>query len=471
MLSALQNHPEVIHAVAIASQLKTDVYLVGGAVRDCVLGRQDIEDIDIVVTRAYEEFVRELTTALKGKAIPWDFDQSRIFFKESDAWRHIDVAQCKGPDIVSDLEKRDFTINAMAVDLQAFLKDQSFVILDPLHGQRDIKEKRVALCGRTSFTDDPLRMLRAIRIARQTGFSISPDTFGVIKNQAHLLKNTAVERIKKELFTVLALPNVCDSIDELYASGVLSQLVPIVDGFTAIEQSEPHQFSLLEHSIKTVASVEDVIVSVSEASPIGSYLDEPLEEGVTRKALLMFIALMHDSGKCKTQKNCSGRITFHGHDSVGAEINGEAAKNCGLGKRCRKIVQCVTKQHMRVLQLSMLETITERAKNRLISDCPDCFIETALLAVADSKATSDAREYDNEAARITTLVNDLLSLYYSMRDETDAAPAVSGNDVISILGLSEGPEVGRILRDLYELECTGRISSREEALEWLKQQK
>ena len=250
---------------------------------------------------------------------------------------------------------------------------------------------------------------------------------------------------------------------------MLSTLLPEISGWEDYPQCPPHQFNLLEHCLKTVEHLEGMLTRYARQIP--AYLAEVLEEGVTRRSVLFFAAFLHDSGKPAAAHEVAGKRCFLGHDQKGALINRSAARRLGLGRRCRRMIERITENHMRLLQLSFLEKISERAKLRYLRDSEDVAVEVVLLSIADMLATSAAPAYRMQHQTACALGEELLANAFSPAAEQRDGNLLNGRDVVAELGIEAGPQVGEILAELHLGERQGLINNREEAIAWLKTRK
>lgn len=444
--------------------------------RDALMGFFCSKDCDFVVVEKFDEIVQTFADKAHGKIIAWDFLQTRIVYRQKGSHVSVDFAQSKGLDIASDLTNRDFTINALAIDLKSLFFDTQPEIVDVLNGRRDLEGKIIRTCSSAAFDDDPLRILRGIRFAREFGFAIEPQTFYLMKEKTLLLERVSRERVKKEFFTILNLPGIEKSLDELMDLGAFQLLIPEINDFAGISQSYPHEDNLFDHSRKTSAGLELFLKNLEYpftdyADDIKNHLDETIEEGVTRRALLMLSGLLHDCGKTTTRSLHENKTTFYGHDSEGAALNKKIAIRLGLGRHAQKLVELITKNHMRILQLSLLQKITERAKVRLIRDIEEVFWEIILLAIADTMATGSGSAYAERVGGLKNIAIDLVHRRYSLSYETLARPLLTGCEVMAILAIAEGPEVGMLLKELYAREKDGLLNTREDAILWLQEKK
>jgi len=476
-LHKLKDLPPVQIACQLARETGVPIYLVGGAVRDTLTGVFFAGDCDFAVGGKFEEIVAAFTHRIKGHAIPWDFHQTRIVYRTAlGGLESVDFAQCKAPDIDGDLRLRDFTINAMAFDLRRLCETGDPALIDPLGGRQDLQNKIIRMCSSRSFDDDPLRMLRAVRFARQFGYTIDFPTFSLCTEKHALITGVSTERIKKELFTILHLPTPAVSLRQLMQMGFMGIFLPQIAGWPHVEQCAPHEHTLFEHSMLTVEKLTHIFDDLAALCPasarsVHQYFDEVLEEGVTRRALLVFTALLHDSGKPGAAQEVGGKRHFHGHEQSGAIINKAIAERLGLGRRCRRAVELATANHMRLLQLSLLEQPTPRAKVRLVRDCEDVVVEVVLLAIADMMATSSDPAYLLRLESTRALAAELIKKFFETTLEQGNQQLLTGSDIMSELAIDSCPRVGQLLQELHRAEREGRINTRDEALAWLKTKK
>lgn len=476
-LQKLKDLTPVQIACQLARETGVPMYLVGGAVRDALTGVFSHGDCDFAVAGRFDDIVGAFASRVKGHAIPWDFHQTRIVYRTAaGAYESVDFALCKTPDIDGDLRLRDFTINAMAFDLRRLCETGDPALIDPLGGRQDLQNKIVRMCSSRTFDDDPLRMLRAVRFARQLGYTIDFSTFSLCTEKHNLITGVSIERIKKELFTILHLACPALSLRQLMQMGFMGLFLPQLASWVGVEQCPPHEHNLLEHSMLTVERLTDILdggaaLDPASARRVGQYLAEVLEEGVTRRALLVFATLLHDSGKPGAAQEADGKLHFHGHDQEGSRINKAIAERLGLGRRCRRIMELATANHMRLLQLSLLEQPTERAKLRFVRDCEDVAVEVLLLAIADMMATSSDQAYLLRLETARALAAELLEKILDAPCVQDKDLLLTGKDIMDELDVEEGPRVGKLLHELNLAERQGRINTREEAMAWLKARK
>ncbi|MFQ6020246.1 MAG: hypothetical protein ACE5KW_05775, partial [Dehalococcoidia bacterium] len=242
-----------------------EAYLVGGFLRDTLLGR-DSRDVDISVAADTISLSRELAAALGGNSFPLGTDRAedrqvaRILLPDNSL--HIDLKPLPD-DIASDLLRRDYSIDAMAVPLSDGLLSEPLSIIDPHGGQTDLRERLVRVISEDAFHRDPLRLLRGVRLSAQLGFRLEPATVALIRGNSHRLAEAAPERQRDELMRILALPRAAPALRQLDEFGLLGQIVPEVEATRGVEQPKEHQWDVFHHLLEAVGRL-DMMLSETE---------------------------------------------------------------------------------------------------------------------------------------------------------------------------------------------------------------
>jgi poly(A) polymerase len=471
-LSALRLHPIVQTVSRIAQDVRAPVYLVGGAVRDALCGFERVHDFDFALFDGFDELVAAFARSQRGTVIPWDVDQQRVVFRQGGSRITADFSRMRKADITLDLQLRDFTVNAMALALH----EPGTCLIDPLGGQADIQARCLRMCSEQAFEADPLRMLRAFRFARQLSCAIEPLTLASIHRSSALIVRSARERVKRELFAILHAPEREASLRALFESGLLAQLLPDIAVMDGVQQSAPHEHTLFEHCLRTAGFLDEALRIMQARrgdlqAQCGEYLNQSLEEGVTMMALLSFAALLHDIGKPACASEHGGRIHFYGHERSGARIIRRMARGVGLGRTAQSMLAALVENHMRILHMSLLESVSERAKARFVRDCGPAAAGVCLLAIADSLATGASPAYRQPSQHMRAIAAELCARILVSSDLQETAPLLTGADVMAVLQTTQGPQVGRILKQSAQLERDGTLQDREAALAWLRNQK
>jgi len=325
----------------------------------------------------------------------------------------------------------------------------------------------------SALRDDPVRIMRGIRIARKYGFTIDPSLKQAMQAERGLLAETAPERVRTELFKIMDTRGMYDSLTLMQEVGILEILIPEVSSFHECKQGDHHRYDLWEHSLRTAREMESVLEGIKRLWPASSfslndYFQGWVEGDVRQSALLKFTAFLHDIGKPLTRRMEEGRIRFFGHELEGGMINRQVARRLKLGKKAQRYMETVTKNHMRILNLALAPKITQRAKYRFFRDLGDTGLDILLLSLADALATGKDREGTEECERIASTVDSFMDYYFIEFGRQPIKPLLSGNDIMKIFGMSEGARVGGLLDLVKEAEAQGEVATREEAIAFLK---
>ena len=299
----LRSDERISLLAALAERFGVQVYLVGGCLRDVVMGRP-VHDYDFVLSGAEEELPVEFADRNRGSFFWLDRErrQSRVVIGRGENAVTCDFAPIRGNGIQDDLALRDFTINALALPVSS----ESGGLLDPMQGLRDITAGMVRSCGEGSFDDDPLRLLRAVRFAVTLGFSIDAETWQEMLKRPLLLEGVAGERIRDELFLIFVARNVANSLELLRDSGLLPLILP------GICQNGEYLPDLARRSAFAVAT-EKVLddcerLFPAEREQLAAHLQRPAEGGIPLFALLKLAAFLSGEDAREQIKSCGDRI-------------------------------------------------------------------------------------------------------------------------------------------------------------------
>ena len=324
------------------------VYLVGGAVRD-VLMMRPLHDMDFVVIGSAANVAKKLADELEGGFYMLDEERdiARVVLKQDHGKKfYLDFSALRAENLFKDLTSRDFTINAMAVNIS-----QPELLIDPLKGVKDIKAGYLQICNPNSFKDDPIRVIRAVRMAIQFNLKITENTIYALKQEVPNLHKISQERIRDELFRILESKNIASAIRLLEELGILQTIWPDLSTLKNVEQGSTHAYDVWEHTLSTVSGLEDlwdVLVGEFEeekasnlllgtaAANLGCYRDQleehfqkSINQARSRKSLLFYAALYHDIGKPAAKSiREDGEISFRGHDEAAIAMVKDASRNC-----------------------------------------------------------------------------------------------------------------------------------------------
>ncbi|MEW6658209.1 MAG: HD domain-containing protein [Thermodesulfobacteriota bacterium] len=452
----------------LAAARGVQVYLVGGTVRELALGRP-APDLDLAVSARTLDLARDLAQALGGTFVLLDEAErtARVVWQGE----ILDLAEFRAPTLEEDLRARDFTINALALDLEALLGRQPLVLIDPWGGLNDLAQGLIRVVRPQNFHKDPLRLLRAYRFAATHGFRLTPETAAAIPAYLPEFARVAGERVRQELFILLAAPRAAAILQDMEQSGLLTRIFPECLDMQGVEQNGFHHLDVFRHSLLTAAYVEEVLAAPEKyfgklAGALTDYVRAP-----SQAVLLKLAALFHDVGKPQVQgrRTDPDRYTFYYHERVGVEIFTAAALRLRLSQAETKTVTRLISLHMRpflLLPAFREGELTPRALGRLVRaarpDLPGLFI----LAMADSLAGQGPQK----PADAETMLADLAAAAYRFLKERiepqERQPRLlTGHDLIKVLGLQPGPRFREILTAVEEAQWEGAIQSRQEALE------
>jgi putative nucleotidyltransferase with HDIG domain len=435
-------------------------FLVGGTVRDLLMSRLGY-DIDLVLDGDVMETARSFARVSGGAFITMD-EEHQIARVVVDKTRVFDFALLRGT-IDEDLALRDFPINSMALSLP----EGRFH--DPLRGIDDVNGRLLRLASDRSFTDDPLRMVRAFRLALELGFSIDCSVFEGINHHAPLIHLVSKERVRDELFRILRLTSF-PTIVAMADCGLLFQLFPVLEAQKDLEQGDYHHLDLWHHTLLTLKMLEDLLRSPHLLgphipAPLGEYLGGILAGERDRRANLKLCALLHDVGKPLCRKEDMGRVSFISHEREGARIVGRVLEQYRMSAKEIEF-QCRLVEH-HLLPLHLARSRIEhkgRSYRQFFRKAGEESPAVLLLSWGDIEASRGPLNGPDAVARHHMMTLELLDLYFSRSPLAKPPRLLSGDDIKHELGIPQGEMVGKILADLEEASALGEVVTRDDAL-------
>jgi len=472
----------------VRAMLPSDVqaFLVGGAVRDALISRPT-HDLDFVVSKDAIQTARKVADQLGAAFYPLDKDRDygRVILAEPPDNRLVlDFAPFESPDLESDLRARDFTINAMALDLRS-----PQALLDPLGGAADLRNKQLRACSPFSFTTDPLRVIRGVRLASDFDFRIQRETRELMRQAAPLLAQVSAERLRDEIFRILGSARQSAALHALDLLGVIPVVLPELTDLKGVLQSPPHINDVWNHTLDVVQRLSLILdVLGPNQSPdsaaslhlglltlrigrfreqIHNHLATPPNADRPLRLLLLLAALYHDIGKPQTWSvDEDGRIRFFEHEQVGEQIITQRARQLQLSNPEIARLKTIVRHHMRPLLLAQTgHPPTRRAIYRFFRDTGPAGVDVCLLSLADVFATYGHTLPQDIWIEHLDVVRTLLEAWWERSEESiSPVPLVTGDDLILEFGLEPGPTIGELLENIREAQATGQISNRREAL-------
>jgi poly(A) polymerase len=444
------------------------VWVVGGAVRDAALGLR-IEDLDLAVAGDPAPFARAVGRELGEHA----FELSAEF----GTWRvagpgghgQVDLTVLRGPGIEADLAARDFTVGAVAVPLRGGEP------IDPLGGLADLEGRLLRSVGEDSFTADPLRLLRAARLAAELELAIETRTAELARASAAHAADPAGERQLAELRQLLGGPDPLRGLALLEDLGLTAVVLPELEALRGVEQGPNHHLDVYDHTIAVLEHTLEIEADLDRfagerADEVASLLAEPLADEISHGTALRFGALFHDIGKPATRGERDGFVSFIGHDREGAEI---IAGICARLRASRKLTQ-----HLRGLALHHLRLgfmireapLPPRRVHEYLRATEPVSADVTLLTVADrlsARGVGPIASPEMVEGHLS-LARQLIAAALDWRREGPPAPLLRGDELAAELGIAAGPQLGELLAALEAAQYAGEVTTRAEAVEFAR---
>ena len=466
-------------------------YLVGGYLRDLYSGQSTL-DVDLAVDGDAVGLAKALADQTNGAFVLLGGERqvARVVLPlpppgATVANIHrdgavIDLARLRGGGIVQDLAMRDFTVNAMAVELASASGEASlWPVLDPFNGRADVNARLLRAVRPGVFQDDPIRPLRAVRLAAQLGLHVEDATEKLLRRDGALVTRASPERRRHEFLKALAQPRAAQNLRMMDTAGILGALFPELETGRGVEQPREHYWDVFTHHLETAARVEEILSSEHRASlptlravPWQPWLDghfrEHLGDGHTRATVLKLTALLHDVAKPQTRTFSEDhRIRFFGHAEQGAAQAASALRRLRLSERLVKHVRTIIANHLRPNQMAQRGQLpTKRALYRYYRDVGDASVDTVYHCLADYLAARGPWLTQSEWEEQCALMAHILP---SREEETVATlpKLVDGNDLQEMFNMRPGPDFRTLLETVREAQAAGDVSTREQALSLL----
>jgi tRNA nucleotidyltransferase/poly(A) polymerase len=466
------------------------VYLVGGAVRDHLLNRL-AHDLDFAVIGDTRQVARKVADRLNANLFMLDDERATvrvIYRSEQEETIYLDFVMLAQDDLETDLRLRDYTINAMALNVA-----QMDELSDPCGGLADLRHKRLRICSPEALLTDPLRVLRGIRQSVAFQLSILPETAQAMRTALPFLPRVSVERQRDELFKMLEGSGPATCLRLMDTLGILPYLLPELESLKGISQTVPHIYDAWEHSLKTVDwldillntiivpyqenKVNDLVLGLA-AMRLGRFREKlrdhfnvPFNTYRGRRGVMMLAALYHDIAKPGSfSQGEDGQAHFYGHDQAGANLVKQRGQMLLLSHLEVTYLHTVAANHMRIHQLAALdEAPTRRAVYRFFRDTGPAGVDLCLLSLADTLATYGPTLPIDLWKRELDVALVMLEAWWERPVEAiQPEPLVRGDELMAHFGLRPGPLVGQLLEILREAQAAGEVQNHAEALALMK---
>ncbi|ACC98788.1 Metal-dependent phosphohydrolase [Elusimicrobium minutum Pei191] len=476
---------------------------VGGCLRDSILKRPS-GDVDIALPKEnIKKYALTLAKKLSATAFEMDakFGVWRLITKKGNL--QIDLTAFQGKDLKQDLQRRDFTINALAypVSAQPEIKlltetSKTFVritklknkeIIDLATSVKDIKNKTVKMSNNKVFKEDPLRSLRAFRTATELGFKIDKKTLEQIKKDAKQINKSAGERIREELVRIFNQNNTKKHLEDMDRCGLLTALFPILEDQRRCAEVYYGKGGVLKHTLLVVDAAEYLLNNTKKVFP---KYHKKLEKFTKDKTLYKMAALLHDVAKPATAKEMEGRLRFFFHEAVGAKIAEDILKKLRYSTAQTRMICAMIREHLRPSNLASNDVLTDKAVYKFFRDMGEAGVPMLLLCWSDYcsyitrnqlfkilplttkpvMTIDESKEKGNvsKTLRHMQVVNHLFKKYFEQTPKINPPKIIDGKEIMTALKIKPGPVIGEILEAVALAQVEGKVKNKSDAVKFIK---
>lgn len=425
-----------------------EIYLVGGAVRDMIMGKP-VDDWDFTTNATPEQILKVFpdayynnrfgtvgVPATEGSGFnPHEITTFRSEEEYSDARRPDKVTW--GTSLTEDLKRRDFTINAIAL-----AKNEECELMDPYDGQKDIKKRLIKAVGEPNerFSEDALRLMRAVRIASELNFKIEEKTLHAIKANASLINKIAKERVRDELLKIVASMHPVEGITLFRETGLMDEILPELSKTFGVEQKSPGRHHIYD---------------------VGTHCLMSLKHCNSTDSITRFATLIHDIGKPQTFKIINGTITFYNHEMVSAKIARNIAERLRFSKDQKDKLVTLVRWH----QFTVDEHQTDSAIRRFIRHVGKENIDEMLALRTGDRLGGGAKETSWRLEEFKKRLIEVQKEPFTVHDLK-----ITGHDIMKELNIKPGPEIGKILNQIFNEVVEKKVpNKKKELVSWLKE--
>jgi putative nucleotidyltransferase with HDIG domain len=439
-------------------------WVVGGAVRNALLG-EEVRDIDLAVDPgSEEEAARALAQAAGGFAFPLSAEHATWRAVAADEAWHADVTALRGEGIETDLRARDFSVNAVAVPLAGGEP------IDPTGGLGDSAARVLRAVSERAFADDPLRLLRAPRLAARYGLELEPGTAALARSEAGRAAGPAGERQFAELSGMVAGPAPLRALGLLDELGLTAVVLPEVEAMRGLAQTANHHLDVHAHTLAVLEQQLEIEGDLPRfcgeaAAAMGELLGEPLADELTRGEALRFGALLHDIGKPASRGEIEGRVTFIGHDREGATLIASLCRRLRTSRRLSEHLQGLALHHLHLGFMVHDRPLSRRRVYDYLRETEPVGPDVTLLTAADRLAARGEGPLASEemVAAHLELVREMLPEALAWHVDPPRPP-LSGDELAAEAGIEPGPRMGEVLEELRAAAFCGEVVDRAGAL-------
>jgi tRNA nucleotidyltransferase/poly(A) polymerase len=438
--------------------LPRQVYLVGGSVRDLLLGRRPL-DLDLAVAGNPRTFARRLAAHTGGRIVPLG-KPGLMLYRIVSGSRIMDVSAVAGRSISEDLQRRDFTINALAVDVAGG------DIIDVCDGRADLATGRVRMVSPSAFEQDPVRLIRAFRMAAVLRFEVSPETAAAVRDQAMLITKPAGERIRNELLKILETGRAAETITQMADCGLLSAMLPELGALRKERPDQKPRWNRFEHTLRAFSEIENLLADPRTVIPCDI---DPMVWSLASipAAILKLSILLHELARPSADRNNLRRfqplpVDFDAVKRICARLK--------MSKRQTHYIDFIAQKHrwpFLLFEAHRRKRLSDRAVSRFFmtaaNKTPDLFIHAA------ADAAVGTCEIGGQKKSFAGFTKGLLRRYFTeFLPRKNSPPLLTGRDLIDLLGLQPAPFFKSLLTRVEADRLAGRLQTKEEAIRRVK---
>ena len=442
------------------------VWVVGGAVRDAVLGRP-VLDADLAVEGDPAEAARAIAAGSRAPAfqLSGEFATWRVLLADGG---HLDLTALRGGGLEEDLRLRDFTVNALALPLAALDSPPR----DPTGGLGDLKQRVLRAASERSFEDDPLRILRAARLGAGLGFELDAATVALARSSSARAGEPAGERQFAELRLLVCGPDPVRGLRLLDELGGTAGVLPELAALHGVGQNPNHHLDVHGHTVEVLSNLLAVEADLERyagesAEGLRALLAEPLADELKRGDALRFAAILHDTGKPATRREQGGFVSFVGHDREGALIVREACRRLRTSRATSRHLEALTLHHLHLGFMAPHRPLGRRRLYEYLRLTDPVAADVTVLTIADRLSARGSGPTASTAMieAHLELAREVLPAALAWHRDGPPRPPLPGDELAAALGIAPGPELGRLLGEIEAAVFAGEVGDRGSAIE------